>query len=87
MGVNLKKMSANTDLLAGGHRSCAGCSAPAILRQALHVSGPDTVVGFATGCMAVTTTVYPFSAWRVPYIPCAFEYCAATLSGVSSSVL
>lgn len=85
MAVNLKKMSANQDLLAGGHRSCAGCAAPAILRQALHVSGPDTVVGFATGCMEVTTTVFPFSAWRVPYIHCAFENAAATLSGVEAA--
>ena len=40
MAINLKKMSANRELLAGGHRSCAGCSAPAVLRQALHVAGP-----------------------------------------------
>ena len=54
MAINLKEMSAEPELLAGGHRSCAGCAAPAILRQALHVAGPDTVVGFATGCMEVS---------------------------------
>ena len=85
MAINLKKMSAEPELLAGGHRSCAGCSAPAILRQALHVSGPDTVVGFATGCMEVSTTIYPYTAWRVPYVHCAFENSAATLSGVEAA--
>ena len=85
MATNLKKMSADQDLLAGGHRSCIGCAAPAILRQTLHVAGPDTVVGFATGCMEVTTTIYPFTAWRVPYIHCAFENAAATLSGVEAA--
>ena len=85
MAINVKKMSREPELLAGGHRSCAGCAAPAILRQALHVSGRDTVVAFATGCMEVTTTIFPYTAWRVPYIHCAFENCAATMSGVESA--
>ncbi|NQU23152.1 MAG: pyruvate ferredoxin oxidoreductase [Candidatus Nealsonbacteria bacterium] len=85
MAINLKKMAANRELLAGGHRSCAGCSAPAVLRQALHVSGPETIVGFATGCMEVSTTIYPFTSWRVPFIHCAFENVAATLSGAEAA--
>jgi pyruvate ferredoxin oxidoreductase beta subunit len=85
MAINLKQMSADRELLAAGHRSCAGCAAPAILRQALHVAGPDTVVGFATGCLEVSTTIYPYTAWRVPYIHCAFENCAATVSGVEAA--
>lgn len=85
MAINLKEMSANPELLVGGHRSCAGCAAPAILRQALLVAGQDTVVGFATGCMEVSTTIYPYTAWRVPYIHCAFENCAATVSGVEAA--
>jgi len=85
MVASVKKLSANPELLAGGHRACAGCAAPAILRQALHVSGPHTVVGFATGCMEVSTTIYPYTAWRVPYVHCAFENCAATLSGVEAA--
>jgi len=83
--ISVKKISANRELLAGGHRACAGCSAPAVLRQALHVSGPDTVVGFATGCMEVSTTIYPYTAWRVPWVHCAFENCAATLSGAEAA--
>jgi pyruvate ferredoxin oxidoreductase beta subunit len=85
MAVNLKKMSANPELLAGGHRACAGCAAPAILRQALHVAGPNTVVGFATGCMEVSTTIYPYTAWKVPYVHCAFENSAATVSGAEAA--
>jgi pyruvate ferredoxin oxidoreductase beta subunit len=85
MAIKLKQIADNPELLAGGHRSCAGCAAPAILRQALHVSGPDTVVGFATGCIEVTTTIYPFTSWRVPFVHCAFENCAATLSGVEAA--
>ncbi len=85
MAISLKKMSANPELLAPGHRSCAGCSAPAILRQVLHVAGPDTVIGFATGCMEVSTTIYPYTAWKVPYVHCAFENSAATISGAEAA--
>jgi len=81
----MKKLAAKSDLLAGGHRACAGCAAPAILRQALLVSGPDTVVGFATGCMEVSTTIYPYTAWHVPYVHCAFENSAATISGAEAA--
>jgi len=85
MTLSYKKMSRDGELLAGGHRSCAGCTAPAILRQVLHVSGPDVVVAFATSCMEVTTTIFPHTAWRVPYVHCAFENAAATLSGVEAA--
>ena len=85
MAIKLKEMAGNRERLAGGHRSCAGCTAPAILRQALHVSGQDTVVGFATGCIEVTTTIYPYTSWEVPFVHCAFENCAATLSGAEAA--
>lgn len=85
MAINLKEMSKQPELLAGGHRACAGCAAPAILRQALHVAGPNTVIGFATGCMEVSTTIYPYTAWKVPYVHCAFENAAATLSGAEAA--
>jgi pyruvate ferredoxin oxidoreductase beta subunit len=85
MALNLKELSKNQDLLTGGHRACAGCTAPIVLRQALMASGKNTVVGFATGCMEVVTTIYPYSAWRVPYIHNAFENSAATISGVEAA--
>ncbi len=84
VSINLKELAKGKELLAGGHRACAGCTAPAVLRMALHVSGPDTVVGFATGCMEVVTTLFPFTSWRVPYIHNAFENVAATISGVEA---
>ncbi|MBN1755031.1 pyruvate ferredoxin oxidoreductase, partial [bacterium] len=48
-------------------------------------AGPNTVVGFATGCMEVVTTIYPYTAWNVPYIHNAFENSAATISGVETA--
>jgi len=83
--VRLKELAAKGDLLTGGHRSCAGCACATILRQAVLAAEDPVVVGFATGCMEVSTTIYPYSAWKVPYIHSAFENVAATVAGVEAA--
>ena len=85
MALRLKDLTDRPELLAGGHRACAGCTAPSVIRQFLLASGKDTVVGSATGCMEVVTTIYPFTAWRVPFIHNAFENSAATISGAEAA--
>jgi pyruvate ferredoxin oxidoreductase beta subunit len=85
MAVNLKQLTQNEDLLAGGHRACAGCTGANILRQIMLTAGRDTVVGGATGCMEVVTTIFPYTAWRTSFIHSAFENCAATVSGVETA--
>jgi len=42
------------------------------------------VVGNATGCFEVSTTVFPYTAWAIPWIHTAFENAAATITGVES---
>jgi len=85
MAIKLKELAANRELLAGGHRSCPGCTGPTIIRQVLHAAGPNTVVAFATGCMEVSTTIFPYTSWNVPYIHNAFENSAATISGCEAA--
>ncbi len=85
MAINLKQIAGERDLLAPGHRACAGCAGASILRMVTHAAGPNTVVGLATGCMEVVTTIYPYTAWRIPYIHNAFENVAATVSGVEAA--
>jgi pyruvate ferredoxin oxidoreductase beta subunit len=85
MAVNLKQLVQHPDLLTGGHRACAGCTGANILRQIMLTAGPDTVIGAATGCMEVVTTIYPYTAWKIPYIHSAFENAAATISGVETA--
>lgn len=85
MAVNLKQLTQNQDLLAGGHRACAGCTGSNILRQIMLTAGQDTVVGGATGCMEVVTTIFPYTAWKTSFIHSAFENCAATISGVETA--
>jgi pyruvate ferredoxin oxidoreductase beta subunit len=83
--ATLKELALRDDLLSGGHRACAGCAMTSIVRQILLVAGRDVVVGCATGCLEVTTTIFPYSAWRVPFIHSAFENVAATISGVETA--
>jgi pyruvate ferredoxin oxidoreductase beta subunit len=83
--ANLKDLTKKGELLCGGHRACAGCAAPIAVRQALKAVDTDVVVGCATGCLEVTTTIYPFTSWKVPFIHSAFENSAATISGAEAA--
>ena len=86
--TNLKELSNQPELLSGGHAACPGCAGPVILRQVLLAAqqdGKHVVSSIATGCMEVSTTVYPNSAWRVPIVHNAFENSAATISGAEAA--
>lgn len=84
MAINLKQMSAQQDLLAPGHRLCAGCAESIVVRQILHAVGQPVVVASPTGCLEVASTPYPYTSWRVPWIHSAFENAASTIAGVET---
>ena len=85
--ANLKELSKKNDdiILTAGHRLCAGCAAPIIVRMISISQDVPLVVGSATGCLEVSTTVYPFTAWKSSFIHSAFENSAATISGVETA--
>ena len=74
------------DLFAPGHRACAGCGPAIAMRHILRASGPDTIIAHATGCMEVTTTPYPETAWGVPWIHVTFENAASVASGIAEAL-
>jgi len=74
------------ELFAPGHRMCAGCGAAIAMRWITKVVGPNAVIVNATGCVEVTTTPYPETAWTHPYIHVAFENSAAVASGVEAAI-
>ena len=82
---SLKQLSTRKELLSGGHRACAGCSGATVIRQVLLAAGENTVASCSTGCIEVATTIYPYTAWRIPFIHNAFENSAATMSGVETA--
>lgn len=83
--LTLKELSKKEDRLAPGHRLCPGCGAGIIVRQILAAIDEPVVVSNATGCLEVSTTIYPYTSWRVPFIHNAFENSASTMSGVEAA--
>jgi len=80
-----KELSKRPERLSPGHRLCAGCGASIIVRQMLAAIDDPVVIANATGCLEVGTTIYPYTAWRVPWIHNAFENAASTISGVEAA--
>ncbi len=84
---NLFEISKKPLPLSSGHRMCAGCTAPIIVKMAF-AAAPDpgnTIVVNATGCLEVATTIFPYTAWNVPWIHGAFENAGAIASGVETA--
>ncbi|MGN1298461.1 MAG: thiamine pyrophosphate-dependent enzyme [Candidatus Scatovivens sp.] len=88
MAYNLKEViTKKPSRLTSGHRMCAGCGAPPVVRMILRAVKPEdhVVVSSATGCLEVSTFIYPYTAWTDSFIHTAFECSAATLSGTESA--
>ena len=88
MAYNHKEvMAEKPSRFTSGHRMCAGCGAPATARMILRAVKPEdhVVVANATGCMEVSTFIYPYSAWTDSFVHTAFENAASTLSGVEAA--
>lgn len=87
MAYNLKQVMNKPERLTGGHRMCAGCGAPVAVRTILRALQPEhhAVCGAATGCLEVSTFLYPYTAWKDSFIHNAFENAGATISGVEAA--
>lgn len=83
--ATLKDLSTREGKFSGGHRLCPGCGAGVIVRQVMAAVKNHVVVSCATGCLEVSSTIYPYSAWNCSFIHNAFENSAATLSGVEAA--
>lgn len=80
----LKELVKRPERLTPGHRLCAGCGAPIAVRLILAAADKPVVAANATGCLEVSTTIFPYTAWNIPWIHSAFENAAATIAGVES---
>ncbi len=85
MAITLRKLARQERSLAPGHRACAGCAFPSILRIVMSVTEDPIVVVNATGCMEVVTSIYPYNAWPVPWFHNAFENAASTVAGAEAA--
>ena len=83
-GITLKELTNKEVLLTSGHRMCAGCGAPTIVKMVLLACDYPVIAANATGCLEVSTCISDYTAWKIPWIHNAFENAAATLSGVET---
>ena len=82
MAKNLKQLSEIPERLTGGHRLCPGCGEPIVVRQVLMGTESPVIAASATGCLEVSTTIFPYTAWAIPWLHIAFENAAASISGI-----
>ncbi|MCH5186376.1 MAG: pyruvate ferredoxin oxidoreductase [Oscillospiraceae bacterium] len=87
MPFNLRQDALKPERLTGGHRMCAGCGAPVTVRAILRALKPEdkAVICSATGCLEVSTFMYPYTAWNDSFIHSAFENAGATIAGVEAA--
>ena len=85
MTLKLRELSMLDDGFNPGHGLCAGCSESVIVRQVLTALENPPVVALATGCLEVSSTRFPDTAWKVPLIHSAFENAATSASGVEAA--
>ena len=88
MAYNVKEIVANKpSRFTEGHRMCAGCGAPVVARHILRALKEEdhAVISTATGCMEVSTFIYPYTAWTDSFIHTAFENAGATCSGAEAA--
>ena len=79
---HFKKTLEKKERFVGGHRLCAGCGAGIAVRGVLRALREE---GNATGCLEVSSFLYPYTAYEDSYIHTAFESAGATLSGVEAA--
>jgi pyruvate ferredoxin oxidoreductase beta subunit len=72
------------ELYGPGHRLCAGCGASITARMTLKSMKRPVYLFNTTGCLEVATTIYPYTAWRVPWVHGLFENAPAIASGVET---
>ena len=86
MAYHFKKELEKPERFVGGHRLCAGCGAGITCRAVMRALEPEdrAVVTNATGCLEVSTFMYPYTSWTESYVHTAFENAAATCSGVEA---
>jgi len=88
MAYNMKEIVAERpSRFTSGHRMCAGCGAPPVVRMILRAVKPEdhAVICNATGCLEVSSFIYPYTSWTDSFIHTAFENAAATESGVEAA--
>lgn len=74
------------EMFVSGHRLCAGCLAGTIARHLTKIAGKDSVLVVPTSCVEITSAVFPYTPWKMPWIHPLFENAAAVASGIEAAI-
>jgi pyruvate ferredoxin oxidoreductase beta subunit len=77
---NLKEFSTSNDRLEGAHLLCPGCAHSIIVRELMNCTDDDLVIATNTGCLEVSTAIYPYTSWDTSWIHIGFENAATAAS-------
>jgi len=87
MEKNIKRHQAPlSHLLNPGHSACAGCGMIIAARLLTDAAGPKTIMTNATGCSEVTTTQYPMTSFKIPWIHSLFENSSSVATGIAAAL-
>ncbi len=87
MAYNFKDEMSKKERFTSGHRLCAGCGAGMACRAIMRALEPEekAVISNATGCLEVSSFIYPYTSWEDSYIHSAFENASAVCGGVEAA--
>lgn len=81
---NLKQFSAAAERFEGAHLLCPGCAHSMIIRELINATEDDVMIATSTGCLEVSTAIYPYTSWDVPWIHIGFENSATAMAGAEA---
>ncbi len=67
-----------------GHNACSGCGQLSAVQAVMRGLTKDTILVSSTGCLEVTTTAHPQSAWNLAWFHSLFENAAPIASGIKA---
>ncbi len=81
---NLKAFSTVNERFEGAHLLCPGCAHSMIVRELMNATDDNLVIATNTGCLEVSTAVYPYTSWDTSWIHIGFENAASAVSGAEA---
>ena len=81
---NLKQFSKAAERFEGANLLCPGCAHGIIVREVLNATDYPLLIATSTGCVEVSTAVYPYTSWDVPWIHIGFENSSTAIAGAEA---
>lgn len=75
-----------SNFLSFENTACPGCGQILAARTVINELGPDVIVANATGCLEITTSAWPKSAWGVPWVHSLFANPSSVATGIYAAL-